>query len=754
MRNTKRSIFFILLFSTACMVFTICHYANTTYRFRISHESGIYDNAFELTVRSPQKGTCYYTTDGSIPSPSTENTYIYEEPIFLTPLDETTTYSFQFLYVYEDGTRSDVVARDYILDENASNRYSTKYIISVIGDEDALFSYEEGIFIRGQVFDEYLANHPDANFLDTIIPANYNSSQELPVHCAIFSTDGDCILEQNCGLKIYGNITRAKNQKSFRLIARYAYGEKNEFSYPFFAKLYSSATNTNIQNYQRLSLHNSGNDNYYAFLRSTLVGELARQAGFPDVLVSESATVYVNGRYQGVYWLQNTFDDRYFKEKYGDHSGEIAICEGALTEMDMEQAETASEVLAVSDYNDFMAWLSSADVRSTDVWETIASTFDLNNFAQYMSIEYYVNNFDWPSNNVKAYRYYPADETSYTKNSIFDGKYRYLLFDADYGLGLQFLGSFGYTASDKRLGDLLMENNESTLLFRQLMKNEVFKEQFINNTLVLLSHYFSPESMEAHLHDFNGKRYGELEFMVTQTNLMHGDLWEDEPLTMEQVWNEMNDIIHFGKKRPSIVIEELQEVLGCGNTIPISIQADATHTIYLNDMFIDSSYTGVCFENVPISIRYETPNGVRTIGYDVNGTYVEGSIIRILASEYCTSNETLQITPVYQTENVPSLAIHAYQTDGSSDYVVLENDGTLPVSLADYAISDDEHEPSKSRLPHHTLIPGEQFYIYGKGYEGTMTEPFSRVTFSWNSDEPVILSNATTEIIDIKNPPK
>ena len=754
MRNTKRSIFFILLFSVACMAFAICYYTNTTHRFRISHESGIYDSAFELSVRSPQKGTCYYTTDGSVPSPGAENTYIYEEPIFLAPLDETTTYSYQFLYVYEDGTMSDVVARDYILDENASNRYTTKYIISVTGDEDSLFGYENGIFVRGQVFDEFVENNPDLNVLDTVIPANYYNDAELPVHIALFSSDGSTLVSQNCGLKIYGNITRAKNQKSFRLIARYAYDNKNEFTYPLFSNLYSDVTNAQIRNFQRLSLHNSGNDNYYAFMRSTFIGELARQAGFPDVLVSESATVYVNGRYQGVYWLQNTFDDRYFKEKYGDYAGEIAICEGALGAMDMEQAKTASEALAASDYNDFMEWLSSADVRSTDAWETITNTIDLNNFAQYMSIEYYVNNFDWPANNVKAYRYCPADKDSYTENSIFDGKYRYLLFDTDYGLGLKFLGFFGYTASDKRLSDLLMENNETTLLFRQLMKKEEFREQFINNTLVLLSHYFSPESIETQLHDFNGKRYDELEFMVTQTSLMHGDLWEDEPLTMDHVWEEMNDIIHFGQKRPSIVIEELQEVLGCGNTIPVSIQTQETYAIYLNDMAIGTNYTGVCFENVPISIRCETSNGMTTIGYDVNGTYVEGSSIRILAEEYCTLNETLQITPIYQTEDVHSLSIHAYQTDGASDYVILKNDGTLPVSLSDYAISDDEHEPSKSRLPRYTLAPGEQFYVYGKGYADTMTEPFCRVTFSWNAEEPVILSNTTNEIIDINNPPK
>ena len=84
------------------------------------------------------------------------------------------------------------------------------------------------------------------------------------------------------------------------------------------SKLVSEKTGAVIDNYQRLSFHNTGDDNGYAFIRTELVGELARQSGFPDVLIAESAVVFVNGKYQGVYWLNNTFDDRYFQEKYGD----------------------------------------------------------------------------------------------------------------------------------------------------------------------------------------------------------------------------------------------------------------------------------------------------------------------------------------------------------------------------------------------------------------------------------------------------
>lgn len=560
--NVKILSRFSILFAsitTLAIVFILYHH--NTASFIISHDSGIYNNAFELEISSSKEGVCYYTTDGTAPTPGAPGTYVYTEPLFITILDESTVYSFQFQYLYNDGTTSSIQTRDYIMDENASSRYTTRYIISVIGNEESLFSYENGIFVRGETFDNYLSLHPDTDLLSTVVPANYHSKAEFPVHVAFFSTNGTHLLSQDCGLKIYGNVTRAKNQKSFRLIARNNYAAKNEFEYPFFDQLYSESTNTTISQFQRLSIHNSGNDNYYAFLRNALIGELARQSGFPDVLVSESITVYINGRYQGVYWLQNTFDDRYFKEKYGNYSGEMVVCEGSLDYMNTDDPSTYEECTVANDYNLFVNTLADLDMNIDSNWQYVLDTLDINNFAHYMAIEYYINNIDWPSNNVKLYRYIPSSEERLIEDTVFDGRYRYLLFDTDYGLGLKFLDFFGYDAYEKRLDDLLSSDTPDTTLFRKLMEREEFKELFVNHVLSLLTQSFSPENIEAQMHDFNGKRYGELEFMVTQTQLMNQDLWENEPLTIDRIWEEMNEIVDYGKKRPEIVLSELEEVL-------------------------------------------------------------------------------------------------------------------------------------------------------------------------------------------------
>ena len=55
-------------------------------------------------------------------------------------------------------------------------------------------------------------------------------------------------------------------------------------------ELVSEKNNQVIDEYQRISFHNSGNDNGYAFVRTALIGELASQAGFPDVLHSTKSS--------------------------------------------------------------------------------------------------------------------------------------------------------------------------------------------------------------------------------------------------------------------------------------------------------------------------------------------------------------------------------------------------------------------------------------------------------------------------------
>lgn len=744
----------MMLILTVCSIIglSVYNYKNRDDFIIISHDSGIYDETFLFSIKSLKPGKILYTLNGENPTLDNENAIEYVEPISLNCEADTEVYSFQICCYFEDGTMSEVYERNFIIDILGTERFSTSYVVSIVGDEDKLFGEENGILVRGKKYYNYLEQNPSVNVLNEVVPANYNEDIEVPVHVAVFLNDGEKIVEQNCGMKIYGNYTRQHNQKSFRLYARYMYDAENEFLYPFFENLVTQNGNSIIEEYQRLSFHNSGNDNSYGFVRSALVGELARQAGYPDVLVSESVTVYINGKYQGVYWLQNTFDDKYFKERYGDYAGEMVVCEGTLSQMNLENAENEKEKSDCENYNQFCQWLSTADLSLEENWNKVCETVDLENFARYFAIEYYTINTDWPQNNVKIYRYQcdEVTEEKFRENTVFDGKWRYLLFDIDYGFGLKTFEFYGYDASEYRLKDFLNTDDSNVILFRALCQREEFIELFASNVLILMNTVFEEQNVSAVLDDLNRKHYTELKYMINETDILQGSIWEPWGVGtggMEKAEEEWGEIRVFANDRPQYIIDELRSVLGCGTNIPIEITTDEGDLIIGNSV-VGQEFRGMWLTNVPLQVSCNTKYGYIVQGYLVNGEYVDGESIYLLQEQLSFYTEGVEIHPVFEKIEIESLSIEQYKIEGSQDYIILKNNGSVVIDLADYAITDDLNDISKGSLPSIELKCGEQFWIYGEKYSGTKQEMSVQVPFSWNSEEKIVLFHKQKGIVN------
>lgn len=741
-KGFKRAIPAILLLMVCSIIGVVIYiFSANEETLYVSHESGIYSGSFDLKIYSFRKGTIYYTTNGQEPQAGDEETYEYEGPIFLDCDGETATYSVRMYCVYEDGSVSPVYDRDYILDPLGKDRFTTDYVVSLTGDEELLFGDEKGIFVRGNQFYEYMEENPDTDVLNVKVPANYYEDIEVPVHASMFLKDGTQIIEQDCGVKIYGNVTRQLNQKSFRLYARYEYDDVNEFSYPFFGDICTQNGKEPITDWQRLSFHNGGNDNGYAFIRSELVGALGRQSGFQDTLGAESVTVYINGKYQGVYWLQNSFDDRYFKEKYGDYPGEMAVCEGSLSIMNTEAAETEAEKVCADDYNAFIQWLDTADLSDDANWKRVCETIDVENFAHYFAIQHFGGNLDWPHNNVKVYRYECAEGETYREGTVFDGKYRWLLFDTDYCLGLIFLDFYGHDVTVTRMNDFL-ESNEHTVLFRSLSQREEFRELYSAKMLYLMNEIFTRDHVSDTMYQLNVKRYDELNYMVSQTDILKDSIWKDWGVgegDMAKTENEWARILEYTMARPQYIVGELQQEWQCGNVLSLQLSMQEEGSVLINGMNAGKEYNGQWLDHVTAEIGCDLPVGMTVSGWNVNEEYVEGEVLRLTEELLKDAGSTLVVSPVIQTVNAESLMVASYSIGDAQDYVVLYNNGTATVNLSHYALADSEDSLSGATLPSHSLAPGEKYYVYGEKYTGMMEENSTQVAFSWNDEERIYL---------------
>lgn len=714
----------------------------------VSPDSGIYQEGIAVEINMPSgKETVYYTIDGKEPSEDGSNVREYTEPLFLYADPEKSVYTVRFFSRLWNGTYLEREDRSYLILEEG--RYpETDYVVCVQGDEDELFGYEEGIFVRGRRWDEYMAENPDANPQHVHIPANYYEDKEVEVYASIFDRDGNEIIAQECGIKIYGSAARVKNQKSFKLIARSCYDQVNEFAYPFFGQLFSDNTGESVQAYQRLSLHNSGQDNGYSFVRNTLCNELALQSGFPDVLVSRSAAVYINGNYLGVYWLQNSYDDRYFSEKYGSYQGEMVICENTMNYMVVSDTQEPMEREVAEQYNSFCSWLRDVDINDDQVWEKVVETIDVDNLLHYAAIEYYINNFDWPGN-VKAYRYVAGEGEAYREGTVFDGRYRYLLYDLDYGMGLFFIGWIGSDENTEILQDLC--DPDYNLLFASLMQREECRDAFINHVVNLGNVSFSAESVNRELELLNESRWNELEYMMSQTDILKDSVWESNDNSIENVREELQVIQRFAGDRRAKVLTEMMYTWDCGRLFQAEAERSEAGEVCINGQPIvaDSWYFG----GIPMKLTVRTSSGAVVRGYNVNGTYFEGSEVEILADDYLGENEKLIIIPEYEFVEKEQLSIRSFSSRGTQDRVVLENTGSTGIHLEDYFLSDDFGTPFRERLPEAVLEPGECYTVYGIKYEGEMEEGSFQVFFSWAKDEPVILSHIEKGMVDCRNCP-
>ncbi len=379
-------------------------------------------------------------------------------------------------------------------------------------NKEEKWDYMEGVYtinIRGQ--DKDLTKGPNGIFYGE----NYKirgKESERQVTVMISDPAGQNLVRQLCGIRIYGGASRESYLKSVKLFAREEYDAENKtFAYDFFGTKKQDGSGENIDSYKRLVIRNCGNDFQFAWIRDELVQRLAARAGFMDTEAVAPAAMYINGEYRGLYWLHESYCDSYFKAKYGkkDHKGEFIILEGSETEKKVDEDEGLNQD-AANEFNASYAYLSGLDMTSDSNYKDLCDFMDVENYLQYYAINILVNNRDWPWNNYKCYRYYKGKDEQYEEGDVFDGKWRFLLHDTDYSMGLydqkETQASYNNLKSIMNPGNTHGDFSNYSPLFTALMKRDECRQYFIDYIRQLMKGAFSRENMLKMLEVMNAGR--------------------------------------------------------------------------------------------------------------------------------------------------------------------------------------------------------------------------------------------------------
>ncbi len=473
---------------------------------KFNYETGSYDEEFTLTVAADNDTIVHYTLDGSIPTADSpvfpaEGMIIgnrSDEPNVLAAVS-TNKISLETDHVPPTVTKGTVIrAAAFSPDGEIMSAVTTKTyfvgldykdikIISLVLDSDSLFDYENGIYVMGKAYDDWMASDPEAkNAGSWEIRGNFSQKGrewEREVLFQLIENNGAFGIEQNMGMRIMGTATRTYYQKSFRMYAREEYGAKR-LEYPLIPGLMTDTGEQPLQKFKTFILRNGGNDNYFTLLRDPYVQALLPDRDFATQ-GAEPCIVFINGEYWGIYSITEDYSDNYIEDNYGVDSKNTIIVKNMVND---EPKVDEGEPTDIELYKELESSIYWRDFTEAEHYNWLCENVDIQNLIDYMAVLLYIDNGDGAFNG-NNWRIWRARETD-PENEYADGRWRFMLYDNDFALA--FRPDEG-GAEKNTLEQIRNIDWGWGLLFNKLMENEEFRAQFINTFMDLRNTYFRSE---------------------------------------------------------------------------------------------------------------------------------------------------------------------------------------------------------------------------------------------------------------------
>lgn len=528
------------------------------FHLKLSHNDYFYSDDIYVEITCDIDGSeIIYTTNGTDPRNdmnSSENR-IYTGPVLIEKgnNNEPTIIKAK---AFINGLESDILTHTYFVSEQIDARFDENiYVVSISSDPYNLYDYEYGILISGKLRDEWYASNP-GKWPDPPEPANFNirgSESERPAYIEILNANGERLISQAIGIRVRGAWSRDAVRKSLGIYARSEYDPVfDKFYYDFFryfdfnGKTTVRGKSNPVEGYSALLLRNGGNDRGGAHMREELSQSLLKKAGFLDFKEFAPAAVFLNGEYYGFLWLEQLFPESYFSDNYGE---------------------------VHKDYINIKKWLdapSASGVINDDIFEEYKKTVDLNNYMLYYAFEMYVDNRDWPHNNLKVWCY--TGEGGEYINQYYDGKYRFIPYDVEMAWGM-----YGNSFRERTIQRV----RGSSPSFENLMRREDMIEKFCNQMFDLIHSIFTYESV-----------------LEEYTKIV--DLYDDEVRTAiryqvsetnrRQLEREREAILKFAENRAEYVIRDMERSFKLnGDVYSVSIIGKDGVSVKLNTLELNGA---------------------------------------------------------------------------------------------------------------------------------------------------------------------
>ncbi|TVQ71940.1 MAG: T9SS C-terminal target domain-containing protein [Balneolaceae bacterium] len=495
-------------------------------------------------------------------------------------------------------------------------------VLSITVPEESFFDSEHGIYVPGAIYDSLgfgdgSWGRPNANYFQRGEEWEREASLE-------WFEDGQRVFQQDIGVRIHGGGSRALPQKSLRLYARSDYGQTHIRHQVFPEEPYSE--------YKRLILRNSGQD---FFRRTTMFRDAFMQRLVGDLNVETQAyrpsVLFLNGEYWGIHNIRERYDKHYFERRYEVREEHLDLLE---LQAQIKEGDNAH-------YLDMLAYIEEHGVADPVDLEHVSGMMDLENFIDYNILQLFFRNTDWPGNNMDFWRYSGPPSPHIPEQ---DGRWRWLVFDLDFGFGLQ----EGHGAWEFDMVRFVLDPEEetyanrpwATFLLRSLLENPGFRDAFLRRFSDLLNATFTPEHMKPLIR--------EMADVIQPEIPPHIERWSHPPSFRH--WEQhVGVMLRFADERPQYQFSHLQNHFDLQDpkTVSVVMPDAGIGRIHLNTLELGlprqgpeaaglrnwddgiKTWEGRYFPDVPVRLAAEPSAGYRFSHWVVNGDTIPDPVLEL-----------------------------------------------------------------------------------------------------------------------------
>ena len=546
----------------------------------------------------------HYTLDNSEPT--------LDSPVYTQELTISETTVVRAKVIHPDYLAQRATVHSYII----SNKELALPVVSISTDSTYLWDEDFGIYCRGN------GNRP-----------NWESRWRRPINFEYFPLESNTsVLNQLCEMRIHGGYTRLWPLKSLVI-----YGHKRFGTARFDYDLFVEKPNQEIKSFL---MRNSGNDFFTTHFRDAAMQLFLGGKVNVDYQAYQPAILYLNGKYWGILNLRERSDEDFVLANYGTTNVDVI-------EQWLGNVKAGDRVA----WDNLMNELRKTPSERNMEW--IKNQVDIDEFINYMILEIYVSNIDFPHNNVSMWR-----------PRTIGGKWRFILKDLDLGLGL-----FGSNPATRNSLEYNTESNaDNRKLFNALLTDETFRKEFYSRFAIYMGdllHINSTSQLIDSIQTMLSPAYQDHIARYT-ADMGRGSMagWNNNIINMK----------NWCKNRNVEVYNHLKDFFDLGALMKLTFKyqddLSETPTVFINGVKIrERGLNASFFENETLHLRYDgmSPRFGWAITKTVNRlrrteTYFEQDFVYPIETD-CTSLEIKLVDNPNATEKIASPEIYMWISD-------------------------------------------------------------------------------------------